>query len=225
MIYLNLFQFQIFGQATKPCSILFSPVYGQEKLSFENRNYPIESGNNLQFSTLKFYISKLQLVNNEDIVWEEKNSYHLIDASNEKSLLFALDLPDHLQFNKVQFQLGIDSNTNVSGAMGGDLDPSKGMYWAWQSGYINTKIEGKSSSCKTRNNEFQFHIGGYLQPYYAMRQMKFDWGKKADDDISIGIDLNLFFSNLELKENNSVMIPGKEAMKLANDSTKMFYAQ
>ena len=68
----------------------------------------------------------------------------------------ALQIPSNIPFSKLKFQLGIDSLTNVSGAMGGDLDPTKGMYWTWQSGYINMKIEGKSNSCKTRKNQFQF---------------------------------------------------------------------
>ena len=86
------------------------------------------------------------------------------------------------------------------------------------------KIEGKSSSCKIRKNEFQFHIGGYLQPNYAMRKMELVYDKKATE-INIGIDLNNFFSSFKLSETNTVMIPGKEAMRLADLSTKMFYVQ
>jgi len=48
----------------------------------------------------------------------------------------------------------VDSLANVSGAMSNDLDATKGMYWSWQSGFINLKIEGKSASCKTRKINF-----------------------------------------------------------------------
>ena len=107
--------------------------------------------------------------------------------------------------------------------MAGDLDPIKGMYWAWQSGYINMKIEGKSPSCKTRKNEFQFHLGGYLQPNYAMRKVEINYN--SNNNVNIGIDLKEFFSNIKLSQMNSVMIPGKPAMELADVSVKMFYAQ
>ncbi|MDN3675869.1 hypothetical protein QWY90_00740 [Flavobacterium paronense] len=83
--------------------------------------------------------------------------------------------------------------------MDGDLDPTKGMYWAWQSGYINIKIEGKSTSCKTRNNEFQFHIGGYREPNYMMRKVEFNCN--SNDNITIAIDLKDFFSNINLAQN------------------------
>ena len=72
----------------------------------------------------------------------------------------------------ISFCIGIDSLASVSGALSGDLDPSNGMYWAWQSGYINMKIEGTSSSCKTRKNSFNFHIGGYLKPYNAIKKIE-----------------------------------------------------
>jgi hypothetical protein len=84
------------------------------------------------------------------------------------------------------------------------------------------KIEGKSSSCKTRRNEFQFHIGGYLPPYYAMQKIELIYDKNATN-INIGIDLKNFFSNINLSETNSVMIPGKQAMQLADYSKKIFY--
>ena len=76
--------------------------------------------------------------------------------------------------DKIKFNLGIDSLTNVSGVMGGDLDPTKGMYWTWQSGYINFKMEGSSAVCPTRNHEFQFHIGGYQDPFYAMQTLELE---------------------------------------------------
>jgi hypothetical protein len=98
------------------------------------------------------------------------------------------------------------------------------MYWAWQSGYINMKIEGKSSSCKTRKNEFQFHIGGYLSPYYAMRKVALTYDKKGTQ-INIGIDLYIFFANLNLAKTNSVMIPGTLAMELADYSKSLFYIE
>ena len=103
--------------------------------------------------------------------------------------------------------------------MAGDLDPTKGMYWAWQSGYINMKMEGKSSSCKTRKNEFQFHIGGYMKPNYAMRKVEL---VSKNQNLNITIDVAEFFSELKLSETNSIMIPGKKAMKLADYSIKMF---
>lgn len=40
--------------------------------------------------------------------------------------------------------------------MDGDLDPLNGMYWAWNSGYINMKIEGITPKCQDATIYFNF---------------------------------------------------------------------
>jgi len=59
--------------------------------------------------------------------------------------------------------IGTDSITNVSGALDGDLDPIKGMYWAWNSGCINFKLEG-TRVISGKKTPFEYHIGGYNGP-------------------------------------------------------------
>lgn len=190
-----------------------------------NHKYVSANQDTLSIETFRCYISNIEIHYKDNTVLIQKNSYHLLDSDHSDSFQIAVDKRSDKLISRISFDIGIDSITNNSGAQSGDLDPVKGMYWAWQSGYINTKIEGKSLSCQTHKNEFQFHIGGYLQPYYALRKMQFDLDKKANENSSIAIDLYPFFSNLDLKETNSVMIPGKEAMKLADYLTKMFYVQ
>ena len=46
--------------------------------------------------------------------------------------------------------------------------------------------------------------------------------KKTNSIIPITIDLAEFFSKIKLSETNSVMIPGKQAMQLADYSQKLF---
>jgi hypothetical protein len=66
----------------------------------------------------------------------------LIDFDENDSNALCLEIPDDIEFDAIQFNLGLDSLTNVSGALGGDLDPTKGMYWTWQNGYVNFKLQG-----------------------------------------------------------------------------------
>ena len=82
-----------------------------------------------------------------------------------KEVALCLEIPEDTEFDAIQFNLGIDSLTNVSGALGGDLDPTKGMYWTWQNGYVNFKLQGTSDLCNNPKNEFEFHLGGYLKPF------------------------------------------------------------
>ena len=196
-----------------------------DKLPIEfNRQYVTPTKDTIALKSFKCYISSIQIHYTDKTIFIQKDSYHLLDIENPNSFQIPITKVNDKIISKVTFNIGIDSITNTSGALDGDLDPIKGMYWAWQSGYINMKIEGESPSCKTRNNEFHFHVGGYLSPYYAMREIELIYDKKATQ-INIGIDLNNFFSNIKLAETNSVMIPGKQAMKLADYSTKLFYIE
>ena len=196
-----------------------------EKLEL-NKSYT-SINDTLQLSLVKFYISNVAIEYENGSFYKEKNSFHLIDIENEKSLQFSIPKNNN-PISKVFFNIGIDSTTSVSGAMSGDLDATNGMYWAWQSGYINMKIEGKSSSCKTRKNAFQFHIGGYLSPNYAMRNVNnsinnnINFYENLNGEILLKVDLSKLFETINLAENNSIMIPGKEAMKMADESVKMF---
>jgi hypothetical protein len=205
-------------------AVNFHPEFNKFPLEL-NKKYISANKDTLTIETFRCYISNIQVQYNDNTAFSQKGSHHLLDSDHSDSFYIPIDKKNDKRISRITFNIGIDTITNTSGAMAGNLDPIKGMYWAWQSGYINTKIEGKSSSCQTRKNEFQFHIGGYLQPYYAMREVRFELDGKADNDINIGIDLSLFMSNLELQKTNSVMIPGAEAMTLADYCAKMFYVQ
>jgi hypothetical protein len=188
-----------------------------------HKQYVSSTNDTLALETFKCYISAIQIQYADKSVFVEKNSYHLLDSENPSSLSIPITQTNDKHITKISFSIGIDSLTSNSGALNGDLDPTKGMYWAWQSGYINMKLEGKSPSCKTRKNQFHFHIGGYLKPYYAMRKVVFD--VNTISNINIGIDLAKFFSAIDLSQTNSIMIPGKQAMQLADVMAKLFYIE
>ena len=216
------------------CCLFFESAFAQEKkdslvlrlnLKFKdetlerNKKYISESKDTLEIEFIRFYISNIKLQYSDATTFSEPNSYHLIDIENPNSLSIPIAKTSDKTISKVSFSIGIDSLASVSGAMSGDLDPTKGMYWAWQSGFINMKIEGKSSSCKTRKNAFQFHIGGYIKPNYAIRTIEL---KPINSNLEINVDFAELFKYLNLKENNSIMIPSSKAMELADKAVGMF---
>lgn len=181
-----------------------------------------KNGDTLNIEILKCYISSIQLKFKNGNIYSEKNSFHLLDFENNNSISLPLNNVSVGEIEYVTFNLGIDSTTSVSGALAGDLDPSKGMYWAWQSGYINFKLQGTSSKCLTRKNQYQFHLGGYLQPYYALRKIKLPLQNGNKQIINVAIELDEFFSKINLSKTNTVMIPGKEAMSLSDLASEIF---
>ncbi|NHM06904.1 hypothetical protein G4D82_06700 [Flavobacterium sp. CYK-4] len=186
-------------------------VIGQEFVSKQK--------DSLKINTFRFYVSDIQLLFADNSTAQIKES-HLVDLEMPATQKISLIPNSKKRVKAVVFSIGVDSLASVSGALSGDLDPTKGMYWAWQSGYINMKIEGQSPSCKTRKNQFQFHIGGYLEPNNALRTLTFN--PKKSNVIEVSIDLAAFFDEVPLAEVNSVMIPGKRGIQLADISTKMF---
>jgi hypothetical protein len=215
-IYPNL----IFAQSVKLSKLIFEPVFGYSELNLNDSFYRLKNGDSIQFQTLKFYISKIEFINNEETVWKENKSFHLMDGNDKKSLSIQLTIPTNIIYTSLKFNIGIDSITNVSGAIGGDLDPTKGMYWTWQSGYINFKIEGKSNLCKTRNNEFQFHIGGYQYPFNCLQIVKLNC--KQSDQIKINIDVSKFLDKVDLSKQNHIMSPSNESVLLSNKLLNAF---
>jgi hypothetical protein len=107
--------------------------------------------------------------------------------------------------------------------MGDDLDPVNGMYWAWQSGYINFKLEGKSKICNTRNNVFQFHIGGYMHPNATVQTVFLN--VKNPNKTEINIDIEKFLNAIDLRTTNEIMSPGEKAATLAKLYQTIFIIQ
>lgn len=214
LILLQLYSISIFAQSN---TFAFHPSFSNQTLKADSY-YKLNATDSVQITAFKFYISELELINDSKTVWKEKVSYHLVDAFDEKTL--ALQIPSNIPFSKLKFQLGIDSLTNVSGAMGGDLDPTKGMYWTWQSGYINFKLEGNSNLCKTRHNEFQFHLGGYQTPVNCLQTVFLQ--VKSPTNIKLNIDVEKFFQYIQLSQLNHIMSPSKEAVELSGKITETF---
>ena len=74
----------------------------------------------------------------------------------------------------------------------GDLDPLKGMYWTWQSGYINFKIEG-SSPYVVIKEQVCFHWW-FSTPFNAIQHVVLD--KNSASDITVEIKLDGFFKSV-----------------------------
>lgn len=193
------------SQNTKQISITVKPLLNNYQLILEK-----ESNNGITITSFKFYLTHFSFTKNGNTVWEENYSYHLIDASNPSILKF--DVPEKMSYDEIHFLLGTDSLTNVSGVMGGDLDPTKGMYWAWNSGYINFKLEGKKLK-----SAFEFHLGGYSQP--TVQSIKLASNK---DSIIINFDVAEFLNQIDLTKQHKLMSPGIEAQRLSIIAASLF---
>jgi hypothetical protein len=198
-------------------TLFFRPV-AQGKAVVLNDTFYVKDKESIVLEMLRFYISGIQLLQNDSLVWQERESDHLYDLEEAKGI--ALRVPVSVTYNRIRFYIGIDSLTNVSGAMGGELDPVHGMYWTWQSGYINFKAEGRSSASTHLKKEFQLHLGGYESPNNALRQITLS--TRSQSNIEVYFDLQQFLQAAELAKRSHIMSPGPEAVKLSAMAAECF---
>lgn len=208
-----LFSFPLFLAAQEYERVLtLNPMLNQESLELGKKVYVDALQDSIKIETLKFYMGHVTFYQEDTKVAELPQPYYLIDAENPSTL--RLPLPTNTeQISKITFNLGVDSLTSVSGVFGGDLDPTNGMYWTWQSGYINVKLEGKADKCPARNRVFQYHIGGYQAPFNTLQNAEFSFSKGGD--IHLNIALDSFLSQVNLLEKHRIMSPNEEAVKAA----------
>jgi hypothetical protein len=221
-IFFLLFSFMSVYQCSAQITVL--PVFGDKPI-MEDTWFVSKNGDSIQFDNIRFYLSDIQLEMDDKTVITDSVKAHLVDVFEPNTFQIAFPKVDSKHVKTLRFNIGIDSLTNVSGALSGDLDPQRGMYWAWQSGYINLKIEGKSPQSKNRKNVFQYHIGGYLPPFYALKHVKLPILGIYTEGSLLKINFAKFFDAIHIASQNSIMMPCREAVQLADLSVQMFSIQ
>jgi hypothetical protein len=214
---LLFFAFALIGGASYGQSegymIHFVPTFGGLPATLNQAYYLPTIDDSITIEHMRFYVSHLEVLKDGKVVGKLEDDCFLMDMVQPLSLGLGVDFRNKQSFNELRFNIGIDSLTNVSGAMGGALDPVNGMYWAWQSGFVNFKIEGTSRVCNTRNHKFQYHIGGYLPPYNALQKVSLPC--IDDREMTVYIAIDKIIAALDLKAEPEIMSPGAKAVNVA----------
>jgi len=168
----NLRSFAVVGGVTYYSSVIsFSTtLIGSGLLRFEFENtvdgapiqlgplaYTNQAGNQYSVDLLKYYISNIKFLN-QGVVVHAADNYELVNAADASSLAFNIAVPQG-NYDEIRFLLGVDSASNVSGAQGGELDPSYGMFWDWNTGYIYFKHEGQFIDSAGDTLPLVYHYG------------------------------------------------------------------
>lgn len=202
-------------------SMRFSPHYCVTKGELAKSYFGPGETDSIRISTLRFYISEVQFLLESEVVYSMPTKYFLLDVEDAGSLQIPVpeEAPD--TYDQIRMGLGIDSVTNASGAQGGALDPTNGMYWTWQSGYINFKLEGTSARCPTRKNTFQFHLGGYQHPFNLFQSLILD--VNPTNEIVINVCFDELLSKIDFSYLHTVMSPSDQAVELSKVLPTIFH--
>lgn len=150
--------------ATGTIEIDIEHIAGDESFQFD-KLFTNEAGDSLYFNVFKYYVSNFKLVKTDGstVALDKSQKHFLVDNSVLASLNLELDSVPTGTYTGVEFTLGVDSITNTLpvSERTGVLDPSNGMYWSWNSGYIFLKAEGLSPQSTMPDQSFTYHIGGF----------------------------------------------------------------
>ncbi|MDF3028804.1 MAG: hypothetical protein K0S23_3111 [Fluviicola sp.] len=177
-------------------------------------NQPVELKDcSFQLEQARFYLSKFEFYQNGHLVAADPVNAYLVDLELDSTRKLIFQNIDPKKVDGIRFLFGIDSITNTSGAMSGALDPMHGMYWSWQSGYINCKLEG--TFIKPKREAFQLHLGGYAFPFSGAQQISLKTNN-ADGELKVTIDLDLLMQEIIRPQANlHVMSPCIRAVEYA----------
>lgn len=201
--------------------IEFKLSINHHPINVDKKYFTHAFSDSIEINAIRFYISNIQFFHDDELISFLEKKHHLIDLEKPESLKINFGKNATQNFNKIKFDFGVDSLTNVSGAFGEDLDPSNGMYWTWQSGYINFKLEGVTPSCPARKNFFQFHLGGYQAPYANLQNVELAILDKKN--ITIELPVDQFLGKINFKETYQIMSPNQQAVEMAQLIASLFF--
>lgn len=206
-------------------------LFDQQPLVLDSVSYTDAFGEPLTLTQCKYYVSHFKLFSPSGSVQESEGLIQLVNAADTTSFTLSLPTkPDSLV--ALSFVVGVDSILNISGAQEGALDPLKGMFWTWNSGYVMAKLEGHSPVSTGRAHLFEYHIGGFHGPDAALRTIELKLpGQpiflKEGQTVVLEIHANIshWFNGvhvLKIAEHAACATPGPLARLYADNYAKMF---
>jgi len=139
------------------------------ELNTSTNPYINSNGEEYRITWLSYYVSNIKLKREDGTVYEDEiksdgsAGYYLVKEDETGSHEITLkDIPAG-NYTEVTFTIGVDANQVDQGAQTGPLDPAKGLFWSWNSGYIFLAIEGVSPVSTETDNTFAYHVGGYKE--------------------------------------------------------------
>jgi hypothetical protein len=198
------------GEQTGSIDIEFDNVVGSADLVLDTEDEPYTNtvGETYKITALKYYISNIKLKTLDGAVYEDATTadgakgYYLINEGDEETHLVTLENVPADDYTEITFTIGVDANQVSEGAQTGALDPAKGMFWSWNTGYIFVKLEGESSSSTDPDHYILYHVGGYKDPNNNIRPKTVSLGHEPASvrgnktpEVHMIVDVNKFFES------------------------------
>ena len=153
------------AQGGLPLRIEISHVVGDAPLQLGD-SYKTAAGDVWSAERLRYYLSNFRL-RHADGSWfvnpqsaDSSRGYFLVDEADAASKQFQIGPLPTGTYSGIEFLVGVDAARNGAGAQTGTLDPARGMFWTWNTGYIFFLFEGHSPQSADAAHALTYHVGG-----------------------------------------------------------------
>lgn len=136
-----------------------SHVFGNNPLRFSKSYITANDTIRIQ-SQFAYYFSNIKLTKTDGTIVSPGNFFLVhydIDSQNPDSTTVTINNIPQGDYKTLSFVLGVDSLHNHTVGQTGALDPSLGMCWFWNTGYIFYRLKGNFGAT---NTSFSFDLGG-----------------------------------------------------------------
>jgi hypothetical protein len=201
-------------------TIQIFPVVG-EKNWMPEATYTNAAGESFSIDKCLFYLSNFAVQTSSGKWYPIKDSYFLVNIQDSNSLQIRLPILFSDIVN-IRFLVGVDSTKNVSGIQSGVLDPARGMFWTWNTGYVMAKMEGSSPVSPMPGKKFTYHVGGFAGEQNVTKLIQLAINKKSIEQhrILLSADLLSWFNGatpLSIAAHPICHVPGMLANQIANN--------
>jgi methanobactin biosynthesis MbnP-like protein len=218
-----------FVTVKKKLTITFTNYAGSAVLNLDS-TYKNQLGQPFTVTNIKYYICGIHLMRSDGSKYYPIHQYYLIDEHDETTRqINFIDVPE-AEYTFMEFMVGVDSLHNCNGVQEGALDPTKGMFWAWNTGYIFLKFDGTSPLSKSNGRILEYHIGGYRSPNNCIRKITLNFktpllvNASTNQTINIKADILQLFKSptaIDFSKLSSV-VDFHNATTIANNYAGMF---
>jgi len=89
-----------------------------------------------------------------------------------------------------------------------------GMYWTWQSGYINFKMEGFVGNLEQEDKKFEYHLGGYSDKNNAYQLVDLSI-QYLSENLQFQMPIDIIFKSIFSEKKYNIMSPSTSAVSLS----------
>jgi endonuclease/exonuclease/phosphatase family metal-dependent hydrolase len=202
------------------------------RFQFNFKKTPLDYADSLlHVEILKCYVGHIEILDiNRQVIGKDSADYRLLDFSNRSSLNFSIPI-NNQKASYIRITLGVDSVTNAAGVHCCALDPANGMYWSWQSGYIQFKLEGKEKDGTALN----LHLGGFSNEHMSsitdeIPILRMVTGgpvlpiDRRSQDVTIHLNLDSFLELVHANKEYSLMSPSSHVPEYIRALSSSFSA-